>query len=71
MLAETTHLVPSTGHPRFRMSLCGVACAEGRLDHEIETHGRGSSTLDHVDCGECRDRAFEASGRAQPLPEAP
>lgn len=51
--ADPTHLVPATGHARFRTSLCGVLCAEGRLTHERETHGRASSTLAHVECAEC------------------
>lgn len=50
---DPTHLVPDTGHARFRQSACGVMCAEGRLTHERETHGRGSSTLANVDCEEC------------------
>jgi hypothetical protein len=50
---DPTHLVPTTGHARFRQSACGVACAEGRLTHERETHGLGSSTLANVDCAEC------------------
>ncbi len=66
LAADVTHLVPPTGHARFRTSFCGVLCAEGRLEHERSTHGRGTSTKAHVNCSACLEEAFERSNRALP-----
>lgn len=50
---DRIHLVPPTGHKRFRTSLCGVECAEGGCTNDEQTFARGTSTPEHADCQEC------------------